>query len=64
LVLLAWLAVIFPTVLFYADGSRLSLTASAAPPLTINILAWSLLAGCALFLPIFYYLIRVFKIIK
>jgi len=64
LVLLAWLAVIFPNVLFYRDGTQLSLLEAAAPTATINILAWSLMIGSLLFLPILYYLIRVFKIDK
>jgi cytochrome bd ubiquinol oxidase subunit II len=64
LVLLAWLAVIFPNVLFYSNGQRLSLLADVAPAATINILAWSLIIGALLFLPVLYYLIRVFKITK
>jgi cytochrome d ubiquinol oxidase subunit II len=64
LVLLAWLAVIFPYVLFYRDGTQLSLLESAAPIAVINVLAWSLLIGALLFLPILYYLIRIFKVIE
>jgi cytochrome d ubiquinol oxidase subunit II len=61
-ILLAWLAVIFPNVLFYKDGLPLSIWQAQAPPVTINILAWSLIAGSLLFLPILFYLIRVFKV--
>jgi cytochrome bd ubiquinol oxidase subunit II len=64
LVLSAWLAVIFPNVMFYKDGTQLSLLASAAPIATINVLGWSLIFGSLLFLPILYYLIRVFKVTK
>ena len=64
LVLLAWLAVIFPNVLFYRDGAGLSLLDAAAPDATINILAWSLIIGAIFFLPVLYYLIRVFKITR
>ena len=62
LVLFAWLAVIFPNMLFYANGDHLSIFEAAAPPVTINILGWSLMIGALLFLPILYYLIRVFKV--
>ncbi len=64
LVLLAWLAVIFPNVLFYRGGARLSLLDAATPEATINVLAWSLMIGALLFLPILFYLIRVFKVMK
>jgi len=64
LILLAWLCVIFPNVLFYKDGTQLSLLDAAAPAATISILAWSLILGAALFLPFLYYLIRVFKVTK
>ena len=63
-VLFAWLAVIFPIVLFYRNGAKLSIIDSAAPFVTINILAWALILGSLLFLPILYYLIRVFKVTK
>lgn len=63
-VLMAWLAIISPNILFYKDGSKLSLINSAAPNATINILAWSLIIGALLFLPILFYLIRVFKLTK
>ena len=56
--------VIFPNVLFFRDGAPLSLLDAAAPVATINILAWSLIIGAMLFLPILYYLIRVFKVTK
>jgi len=61
-VLLAWAAVIFPNVLFYNDGTQLSLLDAAAPAATMNVLGLSLLLGSLLFLPILYYLIRVFKV--
>jgi cytochrome bd ubiquinol oxidase subunit II len=61
LVLFSGLALIFPNVLFYADGTQLSLFAAAAPGATINVLAWSLMTGALIFLPILYYLMRVFK---
>jgi len=64
LVLLAWLAVIFPNVLFYSDGSHLSLLDAAAPAATVTVLGWSLSIGAFLFLPVLYYLIRVFKVTK
>ena len=41
LVLLAGFAMIFPNVLFYTNGTQLSLLAAAAPSATINVLAWS-----------------------
>jgi cytochrome d ubiquinol oxidase subunit II len=62
LILLAWFSVIFPDVLFYTDGSSLSLLAAAAPPVTTAILGWSLIVGTCFFLPILYYLLLVFKI--
>ena len=63
-VLFAGFAMIFPNVLFYTNGNRLSLLTSAAPTATINVLAWSLIIGAVLFLPFLYYLIRVFKVAK
>jgi cytochrome d ubiquinol oxidase subunit II len=64
LVLGAWFAITYPTVLFYKNGDMLSLLRSAAPEAVIDILAWSLMIGSLLFLPILFYLIRVFKITK
>jgi len=64
LVLIAGFAMIFPNVLFYTDGTGLSLLNAAAPTATIDVLAWSLIIGAVLFLPFFYYLIRVFKVTK
>ncbi len=61
LVLLAWVAIIFPNVLFYTNGEKLSLFAAAAPAATIAILAWSLLLGALMFLPVLFYLLRIFK---
>jgi cytochrome bd ubiquinol oxidase subunit II len=63
-VLFAGFAMIFPNVLFYTNGTQLSLLVTAAPTATINVLAWSLMIGASFFLPILYYLIRVFKIIN
>lgn len=62
LVLIAWLMLIYPNVLFYKNGDALSLFDAAAPDVTIQILGWSLIAGSALFLPMLYYLFRVFKL--
>ena len=63
-VIFAGFAMIFPNVLFYTNGNRLSLLTSAAPTATINVLAWSLIIGAVFFLPFLYYLIRVFKVTK
>jgi cytochrome bd-type quinol oxidase subunit 2 len=63
-VLFSGLAVIFPNALFYTDGTQLSLFDAAAGDSTINVLAWSLMIGALLFLPILYYLMSVFKINK
>lgn len=63
-VLFAGFTMIFPNVLFYADGTGLSLLTAAAPAATVNVLAWSLVIGALLFLPFLYYLIRIFKVTK
>jgi len=64
LVILTGFLLIFPNVLYFSNGTKLSLLSAAASTTTINVLAWSLMIGALLFLPIFYYLIRVFKISK
>ncbi|MBL8012868.1 MAG: cytochrome d ubiquinol oxidase subunit II, partial [Candidatus Omnitrophica bacterium] len=62
LVLMAWLILIYPNVLFYKTGGALSLFEAAAPEITIRILGWSLIIGSVFFLPMLYYLFRVFKL--
>ncbi len=56
MVIVAWLAVTFPDVIFYADGTTLSLLNQSAPPKTQLVLGMTLLIGAILFSPILLYL--------
>ena len=62
MILLAWFAGIFPNILTFKNGDHLTLLNTAAPPLTLTILGWSLMIGAAFFLPALYYLIVIFKV--
>ncbi|MCA9399483.1 MAG: cytochrome d ubiquinol oxidase subunit II, partial [Candidatus Omnitrophica bacterium] len=57
----AWLAVIFPDVIFYANGTTLSLLSHTAPEKTLFMLCLALIIGAAIFLPLLVYLFFVFK---
>jgi cytochrome bd-type quinol oxidase subunit 2 len=61
-VLFAGFAMIFPNVLFYTDGTGLSLLDAAAPTATINVLAWSLIIGAPYFFYLFF--IILFEFLK
>jgi len=61
MVVAAWLAVTFPDVIFYGDGSRLSILAAVGPEKTIWMLGLALMIGAVLFLPLLVYLFVVFK---
>ncbi len=62
MILSAWFVVIFPNIVFFKDGKHLTLFNSAAPSVTMNILAWTLIIGAGLFIPALCYLFFVFKI--
>ncbi len=57
LILLGWALAQFP----YVIEPDLTLTAAAAPPLTLQLLLGALAAGAILLFPSYYYLFRVFK---
>lgn len=61
MILGAWLAVIFPNILFFKDAKSLSLFSSLAPGRCIDILGISLIGGTLLFAPALGYLFVVFK---
>ncbi len=61
MVITAWLAVIYPNVIFYTDGTALSLLQTAAGPRTITMLTMALLIGVVIFLPLLVYLFFIFK---
>lgn len=61
MVVAAWMAVIFPDVIFYDDGSRLSILNAVGPEKTIWLLSWALMIGAVLFLPLLVYLFIIFK---
>lgn len=57
----AWFVIIYPHVIFYADGTTLSLLETAAPAATLNVLGTALIIGTVIFAPALYYLFVVFK---
>lgn len=57
LILLGWAFAQYPNLV----EPDLSLTAAAAPPITLELLLAALIAGALLLFPSYYYLIRVFK---
>jgi cytochrome bd ubiquinol oxidase subunit II len=57
LILWGWGAAQFPSLV----APDLTLYNAAAPPATLRLLGWALIAGALLLLPSFYYLFRVFK---
>ena len=61
MIMAAWFAIIYPNVIFYADGTALSLFSAAAPQATLRILATALMIGSVVFAPALYYLFVVFK---
>ena len=61
MVIVAWLAVISPNIIFYADQSTLSLLDAAAGPGTMTMLVTALVVGVLIFLPLLIYLFAVFK---
>ena len=61
MVIAAWMSLIFPNALFYADGTTLSFLNSFAPPKTLAMLGWALIIGTFIFLPLLGYLFFIFK---
>ena len=61
MVVAAWLAVTFPDVIFYNDGTTLTLFKHIAPEKTLLALGLALIVGAALFLPLLGYLFFMFK---
>ncbi|MBZ0198968.1 MAG: cytochrome d ubiquinol oxidase subunit II [Ignavibacteriaceae bacterium] len=57
----AFYSVYFPKIVIFKDAESLTLFNSAAPAVTINLLAWALLIGSLLIFPALFYLLRVFK---
>lgn len=62
MILLAWLAVMYPNFISYNNGIHLNIFEAMAPEVTLNILGWALIIGSVLFLPALYYLFLIFKI--
>ncbi len=58
----AFYSVYFPKIVVFKDAESLTLFNSAAPDVTINLLAWALLIGSLLIFPALFYLLRVFKL--
>ena len=61
MVIVAWMAIIFPEALVYADGTALSFFDALAPAKTLVMLGWALIIGVFIFLPLLVYLFFVFK---
>lgn len=61
MVVAAWMGVLFPNALTYADGTGLSFFDAAAPAPTLLMLSLALIIGAVIFLPLLFYLIFVFK---
>ncbi|MFC1747106.1 cytochrome d ubiquinol oxidase subunit II [Candidatus Neomarinimicrobiota bacterium] len=61
MIVIGWMAQIFPGMILYSDGSTLSLLTQAAPDRTIFLLGMALIIGSILFLPLLGYLFVVFK---
>jgi len=61
MVIIAWMAFLFPYALIYSDGTGLSFFAAAAPSATLQMLSAALLIGSVLFLPLLFYLFFIFK---
>ncbi len=63
-ILSAFYSVFFPTIVVIKDSVNLTLMNSAAPPLTLSYLGWSLIIGSLIIFPSLFYLIKVFKLGK
>lgn len=61
MIIVAWMAVIYPKAILYADGSSLSFLAEAAPEATLLMLGCALIVGAMIFLPLLGYLFFTFK---
>ena len=61
MILTAWMAVNYPNIIAYADGTFLSLVIPMAPPKTLFALGMALIIGAAFFLPVLGYLFFIFK---
>jgi len=57
----AFYAVYFPKIVVFKDAEDLTLFNSAAPDITVSLLAWALMLGSLLIFPALIYLLRVFK---
>ena len=62
MILLVWVAMVYPNFLFYKAAPPLTIFNTLAPPASIAVLGWSLIIGALFFIPALYYLILVFKI--
>ncbi|MEQ8684943.1 MAG: cytochrome d ubiquinol oxidase subunit II [Imperialibacter sp.] len=61
LIVLGWLALQYPNLIVFIDGTVITLEAAAAPEVVISILGTMLAVGVVLILPALAYLIWVFK---
>lgn len=61
MIITAWIAVTFPNVVVYADGTTLTVLDNLAPSSSQFALGVALLAGAGIFLPILFYLFFIFK---
>lgn len=61
LIVIGWLALQYPNLIIFADGTGMTLQEAAAPELVISILGTMLAIGVVLILPALAYLIWVFK---
>ena len=64
LILSAFYAVYFPTIVIINDADNLTLLNSAATGLTLTYLGWALILGSLFIFPALFYLIKVFKLGK
>ena len=64
LILSAFYAVYFPTIVIIKGAENLTLLNSAATGLTLTYLGWSLILGSLIIFPALFYLIKVFKLGK
>lgn len=63
-ILSGWFIIQFPNLIFYSDGSALSLYTASSPEITMKILLGALVFGVCTIFPSLYYLFNIFKIKK
>lgn len=61
LVMLGWFIIQWPNLLYYSDGSALSMHEADGPVITMKILFWALAIGVVVIFPGLYYLFKIFK---